>query len=355
MKEQSPAPVPGTKGETARATDPSRSAGVLSPAGELTDEERTALVASHGGQQGTTLALSYSRLSRYQKCPKAFQLQFLEHAEVEPSGAAVAGSAVHQVIEEMIIDGWYRRADMVADEGKSRFLNTFDELLKAEGATWSEIELPGMTYPIVEGVRWAGRKRILRNEEGKEIKDAEGNKLKIGEDYRWMQQMGPLWIKRAGTILRRDRDHGLFVIEANVERKVSAWLDGPGSTLITGVIDVTLLGTVGNEPMAVIRDWKTGTWTEPLQMANYAWLLANIDDPNARILTNIGQIAYLRGTTEDSWIKEYDLEAWTPLIPLMYRDALSGINAEQFPMQPSNMCGSCWVRAACPYGKTLDA
>lgn len=296
------------------------------------------------------LSVSYSRLTRYQRCGEAFRLQHKVKVETLPGGAAIAGSVVHGIIEEMAIGGWFTQPKYVEEVGAQLFWERFPAALEEEGGKrfindWGQVDY--------EGVLWGGRKRAVRDEEtGKYVKDpVTGENIKVGENFPWFMAMAPTWIKRAGAILRDDIAQGGVILEANVERRVAAWLDEPGGTLITGIIDLMLVQS--KDGSFKIRDWKTGTFTDPLQLANYSWLLRNIEDPDARIEADIGQMIYLRGKTKETWIREYELTQWLPLVPRMFADMVKGVDAGLFQLQPSSWCSSCWVREHCDYGKTL--
>lgn len=310
------------------------------------------IIGSHGGKLPNGLiAVSYSRLSKYQQCGEAYKQQYVLQADVEPGGSAIAGSLVHEIIEEMALDGWFRKPEVVEEWGKAEFQRRFPPALEAEGA----VPVYNDDGAIVDytGVRWGGRKRALRDDDDKVVKDENGRTIMVGENFLWFQKTAPLWIKRAGSILRSDVEHGEVMEAATIERRVAAWLDGPGSVLITGIIDVMLLAT---EDGPKIRDWKTGAWMPgPMQLANYAWLLNSVEEESMRIDAKHGEMIYLRGTTKESWVKSYNLEPLRPLVPRMFTDMLAGVEAGIYQLVPSNLCGSCWVRMHCPYGKTLEA
>lgn len=324
--------------------------------GGLTHDERQQLAEQHGGGVGDLLAVSYSRLSRYQQCGESFRLQYKAEVPTLPSGAAIAGTVCHGLIEEMTIEGWFRSPDTVESVCAVEFEKRFTKQLVDEGGEprYSEGKLVDF-----DGILWGGRKRALRDDNDKIVRDPEGKSIMVGENYLWFLKMAPTWLKRAGTVLREDERAGLTVAQANVERRVTAWLIPPHTeeafpegVLVTGIIDLMLLvDEATGSP--VIRDWKTGTYVNPIQLADYAWLLANVDDPNARIVAEVGQIGYLRGTTKDTWIREYDLRPWISIIPRMFKEMVLGVDAGLFPLHPSSWCGSCWVRQHCEYGVTL--
>jgi PD-(D/E)XK nuclease superfamily len=297
-----------------------------------------------GTTEGTK-RLSWSRLSSYSRCGESFRLSYVEQIPRAPSGAAMAGTAVHRVGEQLAKTGLFQDPFYVEGVAATAAVQLFTELVEEAGG------------PDV--CMWGGRKRNLKDERtGKDVLDDEGNKVKVGEDFRWMVQTIPTWVKRLGTILRRDIEHGLYIVEANVERQVTVWLIPPESdermpdgVQVTGFIDTMLLAN--DYGMPIVRDVKTGTLLDEMQLAVYAWLLEQLDEP-AKVNTTIGQFAYLRGADSGSWIKEHDLTLLKPIVPQLFDGLLKGIAAEVFTLSPSSFCGSCWVRHGCVYGKTLD-
>lgn len=308
----------------------------------LGQADKDRIAEAHGVDvEGKVHALSYSKLSSYRRCGEQYRLRYLDKVPEVQLGAGLAGQAVHTVIEEMVMDGWWRRSDVVMEQGAERFLAVFRGLVEEHGGP--------------DQIRWTGRKTFIRNEDGSYWKDpATGERLKANENLPWWEKMGPTHVKRAGAILRNDAREGTRVVEASVERRVSAWLDGPGSTLITGIVDVMLLAEKDDAPK--IRDWKTGTFIDYLQLANYAWLLSHIEEEDQRIYPQVGEMAYLRGNSSDSWIKRYDLKATLEagVIERMFHDAELGLGREVYQLNPSSFCKSCSVRPFCVHGKTIE-
>lgn len=343
--------------------------GGLAPMGSSDSVDRARAVVPDGAgvDPPSSALLSYSRLSKYQRCGEAYRLQYVAEVPQARSGAAAAGSAVHSVIEEMINDGWFANPETVETKGKERFFDLFDYELRESGAVFIRDDQGKVTD--VTGVMWGGRKHKVFDENTGEVVQEQmvingepiflkGGKPKMrnvlaGENYHFMRWAGPTWVKRAGTILRDDAAAGVRVAEFGVERRVTAWLDEEGGVLVQGYIDVMILAA--NTGEVIIRDWKTGTYVDPMQLANYGWLLENLADEQGRTVSDVGQIIYLRGNKKEDWIKEYDLREWKPLVPRMYRDAVAGIDSGHFALHPSSFCGSCWVKEFCDYGKTLPA
>lgn len=349
--------TPGlTEPPTLHLGDQVREGGQPAPlVGGLTHDERQKLAESHGGGVGDLLAVSYSRLSRYQQCGEAFRLQHVVEVPTMPMGSAIAGTVCHELIEEMTLEGWFRSPDTVEANAIVEFEKRFTSGLVKEGGEPLYVDGKLMDF---DGIYWGGRKRAQRDDNDKIVRDAEGKSIMVGENYPWFLRMAPTWLKRAGTILREDESRGLTVAQANVERRVTAWLiqphtdpNYPEGVLVTGIIDLMLL--TAQDGSHVIRDWKTGTYVNPIQLADYAWLLANIDHEPDRVEVKYGQIGYLRGKTKDTWIREYDLRPWVNLIPRMFKEMVAGVDAGLFPLHPSSWCGSCWVREHCDYGVTL--
>lgn len=282
------------------------------------------------------LALSFSRLSTYSRCGEQYRLRYIEKVPRLPSGAAIAGTATHKVVEEMATDRWFQDPGAVESHGAKRFVEVFDELLAAEGGP--------------DAVKWGGRKRILRDETtNKPVLDESGEPVKVGENYPWMLKMGPTWVKRAGAILRSDVEQGMSIAEEGIEVEVRAWLDEEGGVLITGYIDAMLL--VDADQRLRIRDWKTGSWLDHMQLVNYGWLW-NRSHPGANV--SVGEFAYLRGAKPEDRLKVYELAPLYPAIEKMFSDAVQGMTGEHYQLHPTSFCGSCAVAPACVYGRTLE-
>lgn len=340
--------------------------------GDLVSERPTSIEADPAP---AAISLSYTTLSKYQQCGKAYKLNYIDKVPTMVSGAAIAGTAVHTVIEEMILEGWWQDVKKVMTHGAERFQALFMEGLKDAKAK-IVLDVEGRVVSV-EDIHWGGRKHILFDENGEEVTElwldcalvhpedatvhepqcqlttAKGvpkvRKVKANENYFFFRHEGPTWVKRAGTILRRDAEGGAKIHEAKVEVFVSAWLDHPGGTKITGYIDYLYL-LVNADGELTIRDWKTGTYIQPIQLANYAWLV----EQSMGVEVSRGEIGYLRGASSDTWIRAYDLNKWKGLVPMMYQDAVHGIDSGVFQISPSTFCGSCWVKEHCPYGKTLE-
>jgi PD-(D/E)XK nuclease superfamily len=316
-------------------------------AGDAADGETLALRTPPASPQSSgTQRLSWSRLSSYQRCGESFRLSYVEQVPKLPSGAALAGQATHRVGEQLAKDGTYSDPFYVEAVATVAGVQLFTELVEEAGGP--------------DACQWGGRKRNLKDERtGRDIVDPEtGEKVKVGENFDWMCTAIPTWIKRMATILRRDAEAGLYIVEANVEREVVVWLIPPGfdakhwdGVQVHGYIDTLLLAT--DEGLPVIRDWKTGTMLEHMQLAVYAWLLEQLPEP-LRVRTTVGQFGYLRGSKAEDWIKTHDLTALKPLVSQMFMSMLRGMKAEVYPLSPSSFCSSCWVRESCVYGKTLE-
>lgn len=262
--------------------------------------------------------LSFSRLNTYDTCGERFRLKYVDRVPSIPSGAALGGSAVHKVIETSELEGWWEKdfedAVMLLTNA---FRGVFKDLVNAEGG--------------VAKMRWGGRK---------------SKQYPLGEDFQWWDRYaGNLFLRRYLSVRKLDAKAGWQLLEGGVEMEVGADLDG---RYIKGFIDA--LGYVTEDGEIVIRDWKTGTWLQPFQLAVYAWLIRQ----GRGLTVTRGQIGYLRGAHAENWIKEYDLTEWVELVPRKFTDLVRGIEAQIFPIQPSNLCASCMVRPYCAYGKTLE-
>lgn len=262
--------------------------------------------------------LSFSRLSTYDTCGERFRLRYVDRVPSIPSGAAIGGSAVHQVIETAELEGWWEKdfedAVMLLTNA---FRAVFKERVEAETQHGEEI-------------RWGGRKT---------------KQYPMGEDFQWWDRYaGNLFLRRYLSVRKRDAEEGWRILDGGVEMEIGAYLD---DRYIKGFIDA--LGYVTGDGEVVIRDWKTGTWLQPFQLAVYAWMVQQ----SRGLTVTRGQIGYLRGSSSETWIKEYDLSEWIDIVPRKFTDLVRGIEAQIFPIQPSNLCGSCAVRPYCAYGKTL--
>jgi hypothetical protein len=290
-----------------------------------------------GESQGERLRLSFSKLSGYSDCGEKYRLRFIEQVPTIRSGAAIAGQAVHEVIDAMVREGWFIDPAAVEADGTLLFIEIFNAKLDEAGGT--------------ENVRWGGRKRQMRDENNRVVKDAHGKPVMVGEDYQWMCHNAPTWIKRAGAILRDDvMERGAEIADVMTEIRVSCWLDEPGGVLVTGAIDHLML--LRNERDEYrIRDFKTGAFSpDRMQLAAYSWMLMR----GLNLEATYGEFAKLRGRTKDDWLVSYDLRPLLPVIERMYHDAVVGIEAGHFQLKPSAFCASCDVRPACPYGSQLE-
>lgn len=288
-----------------------------------------------GESQGEKLRLSWSKLSAFSDCGEKYRLRFVENVPTIKSGAGMAGQAVHEVIDLMLREGWFIDPAAVEHDGTLLFIERFNAKLDEAGGP--------------DNVRWGGRKRNMKDDSGRDVKGPDGKPIKVGEDYAWMCQQAPTWLKRAGTILRDDVEvRGYEITDVFSEMRVSCWLDEVGGTLVTGYIDHLFLMT-DDSGTSKIRDWKTGMWTDQMQLVNYAWMLKkglNLD-------VGVGEFAKLRGKTRADWLVQFDLDHLVPVVERMYADSVKGLEAEHYQLKPSSFCASCDVKASCLYGRTL--
>lgn len=249
----------------------------------------------------------------------------IEQVPIQPSGAAIAGTAIHATIEISEYEEFWKDWSNFEDDGigAGLFIDEFGRLI-------AEAELDGKT------IRWGGRKT-------KEWPE--------GETADWWAVKGPEMLRRYALLRRADADAGMIALAENIERKVAANFttrDGR-LMLIEGYIDAVLMVTSDGE--GIIRDYKSGTWIELTQNPIYAWLLAQ-DQKRPWTITR-GQIAKLRAAKMDNMLTEYDLSPWLPLIPRLFEEAEEGIRKAIFHLNPSSFCSSCLVRASCVWGSTL--
>lgn len=259
--------------------------------------------------------LSWSRLSKWSDCGERYRLTYIEGVEGEPSGAAIAGKAIHQVIHEAEASQAWADDDNFAIQFS--FVEHFTEAVEQAGGP--------------EACRWGGRKD----------KDGRPN-----EDYQWwIQYAGPLFLARYAAIRNDDAEAGIELYPEGVELEVAIDVEGRH---VVAYIDQLLVTRDGE---AFVRDWKSGTMLEPIQLGVYSWMLEQTPGLPG---VDLGQLAYLRGTDRSKQLKHYDLRAWRELVPRMMQDLIQGVEAGIFPLRPSPFCVACGVRAACDYGRTLD-
>jgi hypothetical protein len=259
--------------------------------------------------------LSWSRLRRYSNCGESYRLSYIEDIPGTPSGAAIAGKAMHQVIADAEASEAWRDEDNVTM--RLAFDGYFTEAVMDAGGP--------------DACRWGGRK------------DRDG---RPAEDYRWwLQYAGDLFCRRYAATRRRDDAEGFVLYPEGVEMEVAIDIEGRH---FVSYIDMLLVSPDG-EP--IIRDWKTGRMSEPYQLGVYAWVLQNSE---LALTVDRGQIGYLRGSDSSKYIQDYGIIGWRELVPRMLDDLIRGVEGDIFPLRPSSFCVSCDVRQACEYGVTLD-
>jgi hypothetical protein len=260
--------------------------------------------------------LSWSRLRKYNDCGERYRLSYVEDIPGLPSGAAIAGKAIHLAIHDAeASEAWQDPDDFSMQYA---FVETFTEQVEQAGGP--------------DACRWGGRKD----------KDGRPN-----EDYQWwIQYAGPLFMSRYAEIRRRDDEAGMVLYPNGVEVEIAVDIEGRH---VVAYIDQILVNSDG-EPL--VRDWKSGKQLEPLQLAVYSWMLERSE---LKLGVDLGELVSLRGNTFQQQVKLYDLRQLRDLIPRMMNDLIRGVESELFPLRPSNFCVACDVRQACEYGKTLDS
>lgn len=260
--------------------------------------------------------LSWSRLNKYNNCGEQFRLIYVEGiTDQEPSGAALAGRAMHAAIR-----------DAEANESWADPDDTFTMPFAFSEYFAQYVEEAGGP----DACRWSGRK------------DRDG---RPNEDYQWwVQYAGPLFCNRFAAVRLEDEKQGCRLVDAEFEVSV----DVAGRNVV-GYIDSLMVNADGE---AVIRDWKSGKMLDPYQLGVYSWMLENSE---RHITADIGHIGYLRGNTLGDQLKVYDIRAWRELVPRLLNDLVRGVEGGIFPLRPSPFCVACSVRVHCEYGRTLDA
>lgn len=259
--------------------------------------------------------LSWSRLRTYSNCGESYRLHYVQDLPSEPSGPAIAGKAMHEAIAAA------EAAESWRDEDDITMVQTF------LGNLTTAIEEIGGP----EICRWGGRK------------DRDGNP---SEDYLWwVQYAGDLFCRRYSAIRRRDEELGVHLFGDGVELELA--IDISGRHFVS-YIDQLLVDGNGQP---IVRDWKTGTMVDPIQLGVYSYVL---EHSTLGLHVDQGQIGYLRGNDHTKWIREYDLAPLRAVVPRLLDDLIRGVEAKVYPLRPSPFCVACGVRAACAYGATID-
>ncbi len=63
--------------------------------------------------------LSFSRLSRYEQCPAAFRLHYIDRLEAAPGLPLLFGKAIHAALEDLLLDVVARKVDGALDEARA--------------------------------------------------------------------------------------------------------------------------------------------------------------------------------------------------------------------------------------------
>lgn len=266
---------------------------------------------------------SFTRLSTYSQCPTKYKLRYVSGAPAMPQGAMLGGKAVHRAIEHAENNRWWdfdpnADKDTLAQQNewcRRAFLEAFLDEIEREAAGHAD------------RVRWGGR-----------VSD----KWPHGEDIDWWMKQGPGMVRQFCQVRRDDQRLGIVPHESgSVETEVRTIL--PNGEGVRGFIDALLYVTADGE--GIIRDYKTGTFTDPLQLPTYAWLV----ERSRGIAVTQGQFVMLR----TGQIKPMPLDGpWAEMIEERLRVVPEKIKLGMFEPNPSNLCGSCQFRASCPAGDT---
>lgn len=252
---------------------------------------------------------SFSQVTAWSSCGRRYLLERVLRVDEQPSGALIGGSAVHESVEAILRDG------LSLTDAQQHFIRNFDSAIADAGGD--------------DAVRWAGRK------------DKSG---RPSENREWWLAQGPLMVGRAAAMLVADADAGREVV--SFEADYGFYVDG---RFVKAKPDVVLRdGTT-----LVIRDWKTGSRkpaTGPVQLAFYCHGVLAAHEGFDRV---IGEVAMLRFDGEKG-LYTYDPTPYLDLATRLVADFFAGTEAGVFPMNPSDLCVACGVRAHCDYGKTLN-
>lgn len=256
---------------------------------------------------------SFSQVTAWSACGRRYLLERVMRVEQQPSGALIGGSAVHDSVEAILRDG------LSVTDAQQHFIRGFSYEVEEKGG--------------VDVIRWAGRK------------DKSGNP---SENADWWLVQGPLMVERAALMLQADYDAGREVVSAEADY---GFYVGPESRFVKAKPDVVLRDPDGTY---VIRDWKTGSRkpaTGPIQIAFYTHGIRAAHDDADRVR---GEVALLR-FDGDRGLITYDPTPYLSLATQMVTDFFAGTAEGVYPINPSDLCVACGVRAHCEYGKTLTS
>lgn len=300
--------------------------------------------------------LSFSRLSTYAGCPARYKLRYLDRVTRRPNGAGIGGKVVHEVIVEAEAEVAWADEDAWEQDGvwAQRFRELFDEELDKAGGP--------------DACHWGGR-----------TSKAWPN----GEDPDWWRHKGAVFLYRFAALRRLDEERGLVIPDGGIEMEVGVPVevacshcngtgsirlgvdeDGPCDTCAgSGLRQALVKGYLDAIPfvdqatgLAEIRDYKTGTWLDPLQLVTYAWMVQT-----ARGWTvESGHFAKLRAEDPEDVVHSYDLRPWLEADIAPERYTALAIQIQQsteldlWPVNPSNLCVACDVKDSCPWGRTVE-
>lgn len=262
--------------------------------------------------------LSHTRISTYADCGMKVKLQYVDEAPREPQGALIGGIAVHDTLDRLEKDALMLDEETFLPGGRA------DEVY-AEALLRILDEEAGGDPSLV---RWGGPK---------------SKAFPTGHDFEWWRLFGPGMVRRGHLVRLADEQTGFTVLDSELE--VSAFL--PSGTRFTARIDQLL----EHEERFYIRDWKTGRYTRPssrLQVVLYAYAVHQ----TISIPVVGGQIVYLGQA-----VTKIDTAPADELLPVALQwiaEVERGLDAGVYVMNPGSYCSSCSVRAACPWGSTLE-
>jgi hypothetical protein len=267
---------------------------------------------------------SWSQLMKYGECPKKYEFSYLSGLEVpEVSGAALAGIAIHKIIETAELEGFWDK-------------DTYLKGLGVAFATDLRERMEASNVPI----RWGGRK---------------SREFPNGEDFLWWTlNMGPRQLARYQGFRRALEANGFKTDSVFSEVSAGALVAVPGEVdnllYVRAYLDMLLMADTEGNPWVI--DYKTGTMAgNPMQLAWYSYFVREAGiTPEAPAF---GAMVKLRARDMSQGITTYDLSHWIDLVPDMIIEHRTAARAGVFPVRPSNFCSSCSWRSLCPYGSRL--
>lgn len=255
---------------------------------------------------------SYSQVSSYLRCPKAFELSRVIRVPETPAWYLASGSAVHSCLEAIAKDPAVR-GEALPSLWTDNFFEEIHVLEERSGITRHDW-------------RVGGRKT-------KDKPDAENYTFWVGEGLRQIELFA-LWLDE-----RIEEGWSIPTLGSNIGIEIEL-NSNFGTVPVKGYADL-LMTTPTGELMVI--DHKTGSRTPDTfqQLALYAFSMEKLGLPKPQLgayfMTRKAELSNPTG------FQDSDLASLTDIISNVDR----AIKAEIFPAHPSSMCKSCGVASYC--------